>query len=211
MKIIETNLKFKRGLRVRTVTKRIIIHHAASAGDVSAATIHQWHLDRGWIGCGYHYVIRFDGTIERGRPEHVIGSHAGPTANGDSIGICLTGHLTKHDPTEAQVSALVWLIRDIYRRYGELEIVGHEEIMPTDCPGKRFPWARIRQMLKGDVAVTMFKDIVNHWAKGDIEWLAKRGLLARAENFRPNDAITRAETAVLIKRAVEYVLKEVQK
>ena len=150
MKIIETNLQFKSGLKTRTSTKRIVIHHAASAGDVSAATIHKWHQDgNGWVGIGYHYLVRFDGTIERGRPENVVGAHAGPMANGDSIGICLAGHLTKHDPTEAQVNALVELIKDIYKRYGELVIIGHEEVMSTDCPGKKFPWTRVSAMLKG--------------------------------------------------------------
>ena len=149
MKIIETTLQFKPGLKSRTSTKRIVIHHAASAGDVSAATIHKWHQDdNGWLGCGYHYICRFDGTIERGRPENTVGAHAGATANGDSIGICLAGHLTKHDPTEAQVIALVELIKDIFKRYGELAIIGHEEVMATDCPGKKFPWTRIRTMLK---------------------------------------------------------------
>ncbi|WP_449241157.1 glycoside hydrolase domain-containing protein [Desulfoscipio gibsoniae] len=60
-----------------------------------------------------------------------------------------------------------------------------------------------------EVIPALFKDIVNHWAKGDIEWLAERGLVAKTENFRPNDTITRAETAVLIKRTIEYVIQEV--
>ena len=154
MKIIETTLQFKPGLKPRASTKRIVIHHAASAGDVSAATIHQWHMEgNGWAGIGYHYLVRFDGTIERGRPENIVGAHAGSSANGDSIGICLTGNLSVHSPTEAQVTALVWLIKDIYRRYAELTIIGHEEVMATDCPGKLFPWSRVSAMLKGGPAV----------------------------------------------------------
>lgn len=64
---------------------------------------------------------------------------------------------------------------------------------------------------KEELAMAIFKDVVNHWAKGDIEWLAERGLVAKAENFRPDDKITRAETAVLIRRAIEYTIKEVTK
>ena len=162
MKIIETTLQFKPGLKPRASTKRIVLHHAASAGDVSAATIHQWHRDgNGWVGIGYHYLVKYDGTIERGRPENVVGAHAGPTANGDSIGICLTGNLSVHNPTEAQVTALVWLIKDIYRRYAELTIIGHEEVMATDCPGKLFPWSRIRALLKGDTGTQEVKLTVN--------------------------------------------------
>ena len=147
-------------LKPRKATEHIIIHHSVS-GDVDAATIHRWHRERGWHGIGYHYVIRFDGTIERGRPENTVGAHAGAAANGDSIGICLAGHLTKHDPTEAQVNALVELIKDIYKRYGELVIIGHEEVMSTDCPGKKFPWSRIRAMLKGGTGTQEAKLTIN--------------------------------------------------
>ncbi|MBP9550733.1 MAG: hypothetical protein KBE34_02250, partial [Veillonella sp.] len=32
-------------------------------------------VKNGWAGIGYHFVIRKDGTIERGRPLSVVGAH----------------------------------------------------------------------------------------------------------------------------------------
>lgn len=60
----------------------------------------------------------------------------------------------------------------------------------------------------GETVTAIFKDIVNHWAKGDIEWLAERGLVAKADNFRPEDKITRAEAAALLRRAIQYAIEE---
>ena len=61
MNIIDTNLDFG-SLSKRKSTTRIILHHAA-AESCDAATIHQWHLTKGWSGIGYHFVVRKNGSI----------------------------------------------------------------------------------------------------------------------------------------------------
>jgi N-acetylmuramoyl-L-alanine amidase len=65
---------------------------------------------------------------------------------------------------------------------------------------------------KKEEAIAMFKDIANHWAKGDIESLAKKGIAAGDSNgnFRPEDNATRAHVAVFINRALEYIEKNVK-
>ena len=150
MQIKETKLSFKSGMKQRNKTNRFIIHHTASQ-DVPASTIHQWHLNQGWSGIGYHFVIRPDGTIERGRPEWAIGSHSGPNGNGDSIGIVLTGNFEYDKPTEAQLDSLVWLITQYLEpKYGKLRVMGHKDVMATACPGRNFPWAELRARLEDD-------------------------------------------------------------
>jgi len=114
--IRETNLAFTRPLVPRKTTSRIVLHHTAG-GDVSAHTLHDWHLSReGFGGIGYHYLIRADGGIERGLPEHVRGVHAS-RANANGIGIALTGNFETAPPTAAQLAALTRLIRDIRDRH----------------------------------------------------------------------------------------------
>jgi len=123
----------------RQATRRIIIHHSAS-GDVSAATIHGWHLARGWSGIGYHFVIRQNGNIEAGRPVDVIGAHSGPQGNGDSVGICLAGNFMEYAPTEAQLQSLIQLVaylRELYK--ASLEVMRHKDVAATECPGDLFP------------------------------------------------------------------------
>ena len=148
--ITETNLKFNSPLALRKSTKRAVIHHSASP-DVPASTIHGWHLNRGWAGIGYHFVIRMNGAIERGRNSRTIGSHSGPAGNGDSIGIVLTGNCETGKPTGAQMASLVWLLNvHLKKDYGKLEVLGHNDIMQTACPGKNFPWDELRKRLEGD-------------------------------------------------------------
>lgn len=102
MNIVNTDLKFSE-LICRKITRRIVIHHSASQ-DVSAAEIHRWHRQKGWSGIGYHFVVRLDGTIEKGRPIETVGAHAGPEGNFDSIAVCLTGDFTKAAAPAEQLS-----------------------------------------------------------------------------------------------------------
>lgn len=136
--IVETNLNFN-SLSERSYTDMTVIHHTGSPDmNASAEEIHGWHLGNGWAGIGYHYVIRKDGTIERGRPEWAIGSHAYGD-NSHTIGIHLCGDFSAVEPTEIQIDKCAMLIADICERYGisidRNHIVGHGELMATDCPG----------------------------------------------------------------------------
>ena len=55
----------------------IIVHCSATkAGqDFTAADIDCWHRERGFNGIGYHYVIRLDGKLEKGRDVSLAGAH----------------------------------------------------------------------------------------------------------------------------------------
>lgn len=80
--------------RTRKDLKRVIVHCAATPDfsqiDFGVEHIRQWHLERGWSDCGYHWVIKRDGTLEPGRPESRQGTHC-RGENKDSIGVCLIG------------------------------------------------------------------------------------------------------------------------
>jgi len=137
--ITETNLNFG-GLSERAVTDMIVIHHTGNPtdDDLSAEEIHASHLAQEWAGIGYHFVIRKDGTIERGRPEWAVGSHA-YGENSHTIGIHVCGNFEIGEPTEIQLGKLAHLIGNLCADYDiptdREHIVGHRELMPTACPG----------------------------------------------------------------------------
>ena len=82
---------------VRKKTDSIIIHCAATkkSMDIGYKEIREWHVDQnGWDDVGYHYIIRRNGKLEKGRPEEYSGAHA-PSHNSRSIGICLVGGMAK--------------------------------------------------------------------------------------------------------------------
>ena len=203
MQIVETGFKFG-ALTIRKSTKRVIIHHTASA-DVPARTIHQWHLNQGWSGIGYHFVVRANGTIERGRPELAIGAHAGSAGNGDSIGIVLTGNFETGKPTAAQMVALAELINELRGRYGNLAVIGHKDVMATACPGKNFPWDELRKRLEDDEMIYKTLNDVPEWGKPLVKKLMDRKSLVGDGKGNINLPESTLKTLVILER--EGVLK----
>lgn len=120
----------------------LIIHCAATPPDmeIGAAEIKRWHLDRGWFDIGYHYVIRRDGIIEKGRPERRPGAHV-RGANECSLGVCLVGGVdSDREPednfTVAQFDSLRDLIIELKYRYPEAGVIGHRDVpgVTKACP-----------------------------------------------------------------------------
>lgn len=64
-----------------------------------------------------------------------------------------------------------------------------------------------------EVTAGMFRDIIGHWAQGNIEHLAQLGIVRGRKDgtFAPDAPITRAEAAAVVDRAIAYILAEVQK
>lgn len=140
MNIVETNLPFS-ALSKRSKTNRVILHHA-EAKTCSAADIHSWHKNNGWAGIGYHFVIRKNGTIERGRPEDTIGAHASNN-NSDSIGICFEGDFMTETMGQAQIKAGQELIGYLKAKYSMDKVQKHKDVCATSCPGTNFPFDTI--------------------------------------------------------------------
>ena len=141
----------------------IVIHHSGTKSG-NAAIFDKWHRQGNhWEGVGYDFVIgngtdSGDGQVEvtfRWR-EQITGAHCGGTpgnwANKDAIGICLVGNFNRTVPTRRQIQSLVKLTGFLQSRYGipKSRIYGHKNTpgaRVTDCPGKRFPMARLKSML----------------------------------------------------------------
>lgn len=125
---------------MRDTTRMIILHCSATppSMDIGAQEIDRWHRSRGWLGIGYHFVIRRDGQVEKGRQQDAVGAHA-KGHNHDSIGICLVGGLDEdNNPannfTDAQFAATWDLIVTLEGEYGTLEVIGHSDVSGKSCP-----------------------------------------------------------------------------
>jgi N-acetyl-anhydromuramyl-L-alanine amidase AmpD len=106
--------------------------------DVTAEQIRGWHIERGWNDIGYHWLIRRDGTLEKGRDESVVGAHASGF-NSSSIGVALAGGVdSKMDAesnfTQAQYEAMFALKSDFDTRYKDAKHCGHNELSSKECP-----------------------------------------------------------------------------
>lgn len=140
MEIVETNLQFKE-MSTRTKTERIILHHAA-ATNCSAEDIHRWHLNNGWAGAGYHFLVRKNGTIYRLRNEDKVGAHA-YGSNYNSIGICFEGNYMEEDMPEVQKETGKELVEYLKNKYNITTVQAHRDVCSTSCPGDKFPFYEI--------------------------------------------------------------------
>ncbi len=89
MNIIEERYNRAYGATIRPKTTHLILHHAAGNG--SAEDIHRYHLGLGWRGIAYHFYVRKDGSVYRGREENAVGGHTSGW-DGTALGICFEGN-----------------------------------------------------------------------------------------------------------------------
>lgn len=120
-------------MKNRKETNRIIIHHSLSDfGD--AKQINEWHIQRGFDGIGYHFVIPRTGEHQTGRGIEFVGAHA-MGKNYDSIGVCFVGDFSKYNPNESQYNEFISLYQFLCKKFNKkLKIEFHHEL----CPGKFF-------------------------------------------------------------------------
>lgn len=121
----------------------IVIHCSATTEDqdIGVEEIRRWHRQRGWLDVGYHFIIRRDGELERGRPHDVPGAHA-RGFNHISLGICLVGGVESDAKTpESNFTAFQWktlesLVHDLKRLHPDAKVLGHRDLPNVNkaCP-----------------------------------------------------------------------------
>ena len=120
----------------RQFTNYIIVHCSATSPDqdIGAKTIKEWHTGKGWSDIGYHYVVRRNGKVERGRNVHMRGAHV-KGHNHESVGICMVGGVNDdNEPednfTDEQYSALRAVLNTLKAFYPGAVIRGHRDFSP---------------------------------------------------------------------------------
>ncbi len=149
-------------LRLEKKWEAIIIHHSATSTGNVAKFDKKHREENHWQGVAYDFVIgngtdSGDGQVEvtfRWRGQ-LPGAHCkthNNWGNEKGIGICLVGNFDYTTPTVRQMQSLVKLVRFLQKRYKipKRFIYGHGDTpgaRVTDCPGRRFPMARLKSML----------------------------------------------------------------
>lgn len=125
--------------------RRVILHHTALPepalieGDAAAEAsymrgIERLHLDRGWVGIGYHFVVMPRGRIFEGRPIWAIGAHA-KGHNRDAVGIALAGNFDEERPARAALASLEAIRGRLSPGARPIELLSHRQLTATACPG----------------------------------------------------------------------------
>lgn len=137
----------ERRLRDLMDIQRVVIHHSVTPGKeqteedelATLGAIWSYHLPKGFGGIGYHAVIFPSGRVYlTGRAEEVRAHVEGQ--NFDTYGVCLVGTFMQAPPPGAQLAAARRFVGEL--RYGlgrALPLLGHQDLMQTECPGSTWP------------------------------------------------------------------------
>ena len=162
LRIATPHLRFVQNMDLRKFTSTIVIHHAGMSRneDMSLKSIHQLHLDNGWAGVGYHFIVHKNGVIEHARPIERVGAHA-YKHNRYTVGICMTGNLDIGVPTLEQTLATEKLVAALCFQYdiapSRKTIVGHRDLCDTACPGYNF-YPRMPELIQNvDATLSQIK------------------------------------------------------
>lgn len=195
MNIIENEFKYNDILYPRTKTSYIILHHRAGNGDIQS--IHNQHVKQGYTGIGYHFYVRKEGSIYRGRPINTIGAHC-LNNNSNSIGICFEGNFERESMSDAQLKAGIELVKYLKNKYTNLKVVGHKNLYNTACPGKNFP---LDEIIKG----ANMKELTS---VNDIVWeLENRGIITDKELWL-NKLKVDENSYWLARKCINYIVNQ---
>lgn len=122
----------------------IIVHCSATRDDqnIDAEILNKWHKAKKFDCIGYHFVIKRDGTIEKGRDINKEGAHC-YGHNKNSIGICYAGGIYRSgdeieyvdNRTPEQIRALYYLITVLAIAFPTItKVSGHCEYANKACP-----------------------------------------------------------------------------
>lgn len=137
------NIPINKLTKFKVPIKKIVVHCSATKAtqNIDAAAIHAMHLARKFVCIGYHYFIKRDGTVQKGRPDDYMGAHV-EGHNSDSLGICMAGGLdangkAEDNYTDAQKLALKNLLTQLKAKHPNADICGHRDLSPdTNKNGK---------------------------------------------------------------------------
>lgn len=125
--------------------RKLVIHCDASrpSNDFDIEDIRRMHKGKPnyYNDVGYHWFIKRDGTLQKGRDESVTGAHV-RGHNWYSIGICMAGGLNQEtwkpedNYTDEQYATLIALLLDLSLKYPDAEVLGHRDFrgVRKECP-----------------------------------------------------------------------------
>lgn len=135
----------------REVTE-VVVHwtETPTNKNIGSEEINEIHLENGLAGIGYHYVIRRDGSLQRGRPVNLQGEHAiANNHNEKSIAVVFVGGINAPSETpnlldftsvqsltRSQFNTFDHFCRAFYAVFSGGQVVGHNDIDAlTNDPG----------------------------------------------------------------------------
>lgn len=131
----------------REVTE-VVVHwtETPTNKNIGSEELNKIHLESGLKGIGYHYVIRRDGSLQRGRPVNIQGEHTLINNHDErSIGVAFVGGInvpsgtpnlenfvSAQSLTRSQFNTFDHFCRSFYARFPGGQILGHNDLDPIE-------------------------------------------------------------------------------
>ena len=131
------------GYQLRGPLRAIVVHHTDRASEqvadlhaelAYAREIRRFHLERGWLDIGYHFLVMPSGRIFVGRPSWAIGAHV-RAHNRGTIGVALAGDFQVEYPTAAALASID-SVRRVVPGARRVPLVAHGDLAEVTCPGE---------------------------------------------------------------------------
>ena len=191
--------------------KYIIIHHSATSppNDIDTAkNIIKRQMEDYNAGKiispytnTYHYMITANGEVVPWICECSVSGHCGnDDINKISIGICLLGNFQKETPTENQYKTLLKKLKELYNKYRFKDILGHRDIIETECPGNNL------YNLIPNIRKEVFMSPIENWESEAIRFLYERGIVRDLDTHLQNHdkPLTTAQVSAIVMNLVNY-------
>ncbi|MEG1633788.1 MAG: N-acetylmuramoyl-L-alanine amidase [Oscillospiraceae bacterium] len=183
MTVTEKTYAWAYPLTSRRSTELVILHHAAASGN-TAEEINVFHQTRGWAGIAYHYYVRRDGSVYRGRPEWAVGGHT-EDHNYNSVGVCFEGNFEQERMGAEQLEAGAELLEELRSRYPGIVVKKHRDFNATACPGRNFPFEEMTEEMTQEkfniMADSWLRELAklepSDWSAEARAWAEKNGLV----------------------------------
>ena len=130
--------------------KYIVLHHTAttkcmSAEDMKMSMFYHWVQNRWFEFIPTHYIVWCNGDyVKVNDMDLVVGATLNQDANLNGIHIEIVGDFNIDKPNDKQYDMVNQLIQWILEKHPWMEIKGHKDFQPKNCPWVNFDWSRIQ-------------------------------------------------------------------
>lgn len=178
------------GSEIRKIIRDVseVVIHATETytnANIGSEEIHLYHNEKGFDGIQYHYVIRRDGRLQRGRPPDKISDASSEKGHSDRcLDLVLVGGLNCPSGTEnpldfrsvqsftrEQMATLEAFLEAFYRRYPGGQVFGHNDILESVEDPYFDVLSYVKTLFRKS---TVYTDLANEEAYNSSELIQKR-------------------------------------
>ena len=117
-----------------------------SAEEMKMSMFYTWVQNKGFEYIPTHYIVGCSGDfVKVNDMERVVGATLNPEANWNWVHIEIVGDFNIDKPNDAQYEMVNQLIQWILEKHPDMEIKGHWDFQPKNCPWINFDWSRINK------------------------------------------------------------------